>query len=714
MPNTQENSPIAIDTPLGKDILFLRGFTGQESISRLFAFELDLLSTNRDIKFEDIVGKRISVRLSLGMDKKRYFNGFMSRFMQTGEERELATYRATMVPWFWFLTRTADCRTFQNMTIPDILLKIFDNAGFKDVRSELQGIWEPVDYCVQYRETDFSFVSRLMEQHGMFYFFEHEERKHTLVLADQSSSHKPCPETASARWKPEGSAPNEADVIHRLQIAREFRAGKYTLTDYNFEMPSTSLMATVGGDDAYEMYDYPGEYEKKVQGDRLAKTRIEEEEAQSLTLRGTGACRTFAAGYAFDFKEYFRKDMNQAYVLTQVHHTASIGEAGGRGSGGQEHLTYTNTFTAIPRSVPYRPERLTPRPIVQGPQTAVVVGPVGEEIHVDQYGRVKVQFFWDREGNKNEASSCWVRVSQLWAGKQWGAMFIPRIGQEVIVEFLEGDPDHPIITGRVYNAEQMPPYALPAQQTQSGIKSRSSKGGGPANFNELRFEDKIGNEEIYLHAEKTLTIEVEQDESRSVGHDATLKVGNHKTLTVGGNHSETVSGNETITVSADSAHTTGRSQVLTIGAAYHVSVGGAMKETVGAARTEETGAAKSVTVGRGSSEHIGTSKSVDAGGDISENAGKNISLKAGKDVVINAGKSIAASAGENISESAGKDAAVKAGKKLVLDAGDEITIQTGSAKIHMKKSGDIVIEGKKISLKASGDLVLKGRKIQQN
>lgn len=707
---TQADRFIAVDTPLGKDALLLRSFTGHEGISQLFSFELDFLSEDSGHKFEKIIGQRISVKVRLLDEKERHFNGFVSSFMQTGTDAELSQYRATMVPWLWFLTRTADCRIFQEMTVPDIILKIFSDLGFTDVKNDLQGSWDQLDYCVQYRETDFNFVSRLMEQYGICYFFEHEANKHTMVLANTASSYKPCPERPTARWDPEGSAPTEEDIVMSLQIEREFRTGKYALTDYNFETPSTSLMSEVqttheaGGNGKFEIYDYPGEYEKKSQGEKLAKIRIEEEEAQYVVIRGRSLCRAFTSGFRFDLKDYFRADMNQSYLLTQIQHAASIGEAYRSSDGGSEQIAYSNTFTAVPHKIPYRPARQTPKPIVQGPQTAVVVGKAGEEIWVDKYGRVKVQFYWDREGKRDENSSCWVRVSQLWAGKNWGAMFIPRIGQEVIVEFMEGDPDHPIITGRVYNAEQTVPYPLPAEQTKSTIKSNSSKGGGGSN--EFRFEDKKGNEEIFLHGQKDWTIAIENDKNQTVGHDETLSVGNNrtkkvgvdqsetigsnKTINVGSNHSETIGSNETIMVGMASAHTIALAKALTIGAAYQVTVGSAMNETIGAAKAEEIGMAKSVNVGGNSSENIGANKSVDAASNISENAGKSMTLTAADDVTI------------------------KAGKKMLIDAGDEITIQTGSARIQMKKNGDIVIEGKKISVTASGDIVMKGQKILQN
>lgn len=736
---TQDTRLIGITTPLGKDVLLLREFSGRESISQLSAFDLDLLSKDPEIKFEDIIGKRVTLRVTLSQDKERYFNGFISRFVQTGAQTGMANYRATMVPWLWFLTKTTDCRIFQNKTIPDIVQGIFKEYGFTDVTAKLQGTYEPRDYCVQYRETDYNFVARLMEQYGIFYFFEHEKEKHTLVLTDNPDAHQPCPEQPKAKWNPQGSKSLTEDVVSTLEVEKIFRPGKYSLTDYNFETPSTSLLSeidttiTVGGNTKYEVYDYPGEYEKKAQGKTLVKLRMEEQEVKHLSVTGTSSCRAFATGYRFDFEDYSRADLNQAYVLTAVSHSATVGDTYTTGKSSDGSSAYTNAFVCIPHKVPFRPPQITPKPIVQGPQTAVIVGPSGEEIYSDKYGRVKAQFHWDREGKKDENSSCWMRTSQNWAGKQWGGVFIPRIGQEVIVEFLEGDPDRPIITGRIYNAEQMPPYALPANQTQSGVKSNSSKGGGGSN--EWRFEDKKGSEEIYLHGQKDWNIVIENDKSQSIGHDESLTVGNNrtkkvgvdqsedvgsnktihvganhtetidanKTMTVGGNHTETISGNETITVNTASAHTIALARALTIGAVYQVSVGAAMNETIGAAKAEEIGAAKSVNVGLSSSENIGVNKSVDAGSDISEKAGKNISM--------NAGKNIAATAGDNISESAGKDVTINAGKKMVLSAADEITIVTGSASIVMKKNGDITISGNKINVKGDGKITVKGEKV---
>jgi type VI secretion system secreted protein VgrG len=586
MPPTQENRLIAIETPLGPDVLLLRGFTGHEAVSRPFSFELDLLSTDPEIKFEDIIGQKVTIRVILRNDKERYFNGVISRFMQTGSDTGLANYRATMVPTLWFLTRTADCRIFQNKKVPDIIQEIFKENGLTDVKTVLKGTYEPRDYCVQYRETDFNFVSRLMEQYGIFYFFEHEKDKHTAVLADDLSAHQPCPEQPGVSWNPQGGDSLAEDVIASLQWEETFRFGKYAVTDYNFETPSTSLRAEVksqidvGGNSKYEIYDYPGEYGKKAEGDGIAKIRMEEEEAQYKVISGAGSARVFTTGYKFTLQDYVRKDINGDYVLTQVQHVASVGDTytSGAGGGGNQD-NYTNSFSCIPAKRPFRSPQVTPKPMVQGPQTAVVVGKQGEEIWTDKYGRVKVQFHWDRYGKMNEDSSCWVRVSQNWAGKKWGAMFIPRIGQEVIVEFIEGDPDQPIITGRVYNAEQMPPYELPAEQTKSTIKTMSSKGGG--GFNEIRFEDKKGEEQIFIHAERNQDIRIDKNVYEWIGEERHLivtkdqfeQVNGDKHLTVKGDQNEKVTGTVSLDVGLDLQQKVGQKHGLEAGQEIHLKGG---------------------------------------------------------------------------------------------------------------------------------------------
>lgn len=696
MPFTQVNRLLRLDTPLGDDVLLLKGFTGQESISQLFKFDLDLLTEGDPIDFNSIIGERITIRVELIDDKERFFNGFVNRFTQTGSETGLFHYRAEMVPWLWFLTQTADCRIFQNKSIPDIIEQIFKDLGFTDYKLNLQGLDESTEFCVQYRETDFNFVSRLMEQYGIFYFFEHEENKHTLVLANSASVHDSVPNQAKVNWEPRGSGLQEKDVITNLEFEKEIRPGKFAHTDYNFKTPSTNLAAeepsviSIGGNDKFEIYDFPGEYPKKATGTTLAKIRMQEEEAQHYIINGSSTCRAFTSGYKFDLVDYKPDDLNTAYLLTDIQHIGSMGDtySPGGDTGGEE--SYSNTFTCIPHSVPFRPQQVTPKPVVQGPQTAIVVGPSGEEIFSDEFGRVKIQFHWDREGENDENSSCWVRVSQLWAGKEWGAIFIPRIGQEVIVEFLEGDPDRPIITGRVYNAEHMPPYTLPDNQTQSGIKTRSTKEGGTDNFNEIRFEDKKGEEQLFIHAEKNQDIEVENDETHTVGHDRKKDIKNDETVSVGNNRSESVKKDETIAIGNNRSESVEKNETISIGENRDTSIGKNESISIKENRTETVGKDESITISGKRTESVEKDEEVSIMGKRTHNIDKNDMIQVGK--------------------------------KFALVAGDEILLKTGDASITMKKDGTIQIKGKDITIKgsgkinvnASGDLIMKGSKITQN
>lgn len=741
MPHTQENRLIGIETPLGKDILLLRGFSGQEGISRLSNFDLDLLSHDPDIKFEDIIGKRVTLRVTLGSEKKRYFNGFISRFSQTGSDRGLANYRATMVPWLWFLTRTSDCRIFQKKTIPDIIEQIFKDQGLTDYKLQLQGSFEPRDYCVQYRETDFNFVSRLMEQYGLFYLFEHEQDKHTLVIANDPSAHQPCPEQNAAKWVAQGSGALAEDVITSMQWEQTLRPGKYAVTDYNFETPDTSLHAEmktvieVGGNSKFEIYDFPGEYSKKNQGDTIAKIRMEEEEAQYLVVTGTSSCRAFTSGYRFDLKDYVRKDMNQAYVLTNVQHVATVGSTYTTATVGKDESAYSNSFTCIPHKVPFRPPQMTPKPIIQGTQTAVVTGKAGEEIWTDNYGRVKVQFHWDREGQFDEFSSPWIRVSQVHAGKGFGGVDIPRIGEEVIVGFLEGDADQPIIVGRVYNAKNMPPNGLPGAGMVSGLKSNSTPGGG--GNNSIMMNDTKGNELYSMNAQfnctenvgnnRTTTVGVNDsltvgtDRSETVGSNETIKVGADQQISVGANQTVDISAAQTETIGASCSQSVGSSKTetisvakaLSIGAAYQVSIGAAMNESVGGAKAEEIGGAKMVNVGGVSMENVGASKSTNAGSNISETAGGSISEKAGGNV--------SSTAGGFMSLTATGDFAAKTSAKGSVDAASELVLKCGGASIILKSGGEITIKGteitvngSKIGVKGSGPVTIKGSKVDMN
>ncbi len=580
---TQDNRLMSISTPLGRDVLLLTGFTGTEEISRMFTYSLEFTSEDNNIAPMDIIGKNVTVSLSLENDQTRYFNGVISHFTQTrvgGEDDQVlhnSTYTATMVPWLWFLNRGVNSRIYQNKDVKQIIEQVFERWQSKDCNmSGLTGSYQPREYCVQYRETDFNFICRLLEEEGIFFYFAHEDGKHTLILGDSIQEHKPCPVQDVVHCQLTGGAALLTEgVIRGMGWNQEIRFGKYTLNDYNFMTPSTNLKVEVGeqqrsGPDEREYYLYPARYNTRSEGERLVNLRMQAEEARIMTMHGSGNCKTLTSGYRFTLQDHPRADLNgKSYLVTSVSHLVRqpIGGAGEGTTG-----NYSNRFTCIPIDVPFRPVLNTPRPVIQGIHTAIVTGPDGEEIYTDQHGRVKVRFHWDREDNRNEESSCWARVAQIWAGQGWGAVWIPRIGHEVIVSFIEGDPDRPVVTGCVYNAHQTPPYTLPANATQSGIKTRSSKGGSDANFNEIRFEDKLGSEQIKVHAEKNMDTSVEAND--------TLDVGGDRTVHVKGHFKENIDTGEERQVDAGAKETIngGMMQIITGGETRNVS--GGVNETI--------------------------------------------------------------------------------------------------------------------------------------
>lgn len=522
---TQANRLFQVDTPLGPDKFLVRSFQGREAMSELFAFQLELLSEDDRIDPSQIIGAPIKVRAGLADLSERCWIGYISEWAVCPRLERFAVYRAWMVPWLWFLSRSSDCRIFQNKPVPEIIATVFSDHGFRDFRDST-GQHPPLEYCVQYRETACDFVRRLMEREGIFFYFEHGPKKDTLVLADDIAAFPWCPNQAKAFWEPVGGPGlhRDEDVIQNWERQFQYRSGKWSEADFNFEAPGTHLYSTVPTtlrqrSAPLELYDYPGYFRSRGQADQSVRIRMEEEEAAHEMVAGESTCRAFVPGYRFALAGHPRSTENGAYVLVSVDHYA---EQTGFVSGEEPETVYRNSFTCIPAGVAFRPARLTPVPVVHGSQTAFVVGPEGEEIYTDQYGRVKVQFHWDRRGDSNEKSSCWIRVAQPLAGKGWGAICLPRIGQEVIVDFLEGDPDRPIITGTVYNAVQMPPYELPTEQTKIALKSNSSKGGG--GFNELRFEDKKGHEQVFMHAERDFDLRIKGDRRELVGHDRHLIV----------------------------------------------------------------------------------------------------------------------------------------------------------------------------------------------
>jgi len=580
---TQKNRELAIGkTPLGEEVLLLVSMSGTEHLGRLFEYRLELVSENSQIKAEDIVGRNVTISLKLGADKTRYFNGYINHFTQVTAYGRLARYRATVVPWLWFLTRTADCRIYQDQKIPDIIKEVFKKHELKDFEP-LSGSHSKKEYCVQYRETDFDFVSRLMEQEGIYYFFKHENGKHKMVLADSPSAHKSYPELKEIEYHAADKGTKTEGCISDWVVETHLQPVSYALNDFDFKDTKKALevRANVSRKHAaagFEIYDYPGKYTETGDGDSYARARIEELQAQYEVATADSDCRGICPGFTFKLTDHPRDDRNGNYLITSASYKIEGNEYFSSSDGSGE-CVYACKFTAIAADQAFRAPRTTPKPTVSGPQTAIVVGPSGDEIHTDEYGRVKVKFHWDRHNKADENSSCWIRVAQVWAGKNWGAIYTPRIGQEVIVDFLEGDPDQPIITGRVYNAQAMPPYELPSEKTKSTIKSNSSKGGG--GFNEIRLEDKKGKEQIFIHAEKDEDVRVKNDSKEYIGNERHMivksdqfeQVDGDKHLTVKGDQNEKITGSVSLDAGMDLQQKVGMKHALEAGMDVHIKGG---------------------------------------------------------------------------------------------------------------------------------------------
>jgi type VI secretion system secreted protein VgrG len=728
-----------IVTPLGEDVLLFHGMHAREELSRVSEYQLDLLSARSDIDLDEILGQSVTVKLVLGDESTRFFNGVVTRFAQTGVHGRYHRYSAVVRPWLWLLTRTSDCRIFQEMTVPAILKAVFGEHSSADFVMELTGEYRKWTYCVQYRETDLNFVSRLMEHEGIYYYFRHTEGHHTLVVTDSYSGHAPCPGAEELDFiPPDRLVRPDLEHVSSWDFFREIQPGAYVHTDYDLEKPSVNLRTQKAlprgyTPSDYEIFDYPGHYVQKSHGEQYAAVRIDEYGSQFEIAHGATNARPLSVGSLFTLRGCPREDQNREHLVLAANYDLSFSEY--EAMPDAEGSSYRCSFAAMSSRQQFRPKRMTPRPFVQGPQTAVVVGPGGDEIYTDKYGRVKVQFHWDRLGRKDENSSCWIRVSHPWAGKGWGAVATPRIGQEVIVDFLEGDPDQPIITGRVYNAEQQPPFGFPAGAVLSGVKSDTHKGHG---YNELSMDDTAGKEKITIHAQYDMNTTVEHDQtttvhnnrtdrvdvddaesvgnnqscevgvnqSLSVGANRTKDIGANETITVGANRSSTVSANETATVALQRTHSVGVNETISVGAAQEITVGAAQAITVGANQTTNVGANQSTSVGRDQSNTIGANQTTSVGKALSTTVGTDESRK------VSGGRAT----------DIGKDDALKIGKNFIVDAGDSITIKTGSASITMKKDGTITIKGKdiniqgsgKINVKASSDVVIKGSKVAVN
>jgi len=721
------NRQISITTPLGDEELMLVSMSGREKLGRLFQYDLTLYSPSEEINANDLLGKNVTVNLELADGEYRYFNGFISHFSQVDRNKGgYAVYQAQLHPWFWFLTLTSDCRIFQKITVPDIIKDVFGDNGFSDFEMSITGSYSELEYCVQYRETDFNFLSRLMEQEGIYYYFKHTDGQHVLVIVDSVTTHPMIEGETDLPYHLSGVEQTvEQEHVSDWQQDYQIKSGTYASADYNFETPQNKLLVnriierehTAAG---AEIFDYPGEYEVDAQGEQYALNRIEELQVGFELQNANCDVRSMITGCLFNLKEHPREDQNREYlaIATRYEMVCNAYSSGSE----SEADSYRCHFTALSTASAFRTECSSEKPMIRGSQTAVVVGPAGEEIYPDEYGRVKVQFHWDRYGKNDESSSCWVRVQQFWAGPEWGSQFIPRIGHEVIVEFLEGDPDRPIITGRVYNADNMPTYSLPDNKTQSGIKSRSSMGGSASNFNEMRMEDKKGSEELYFQAEKDENILVKNNKTEDVWVDETVHIGNDQTLTVDHDQTSTIKNDQTEDVLNNRTESVGVNETLTVGANRSRSVGANEDVSVGASRTHTIAANEKINVGAAQNILIGAMQSTKVGAAQSVEVGKAQSLKVGASQSNEIAKDQESTIGANRSANVAEDDSLTVGKKLVIEAGDAVTIKCGKSEISMKKDGTISIKGKDISFTASGkinakagaNIIMKGTKILQN
>ena len=761
---------ISIDIPgLGSEIEFAR-MEGSDEIGAPFAYDLRISSRDFELKADAVLGT--SATIAVKGDDPRFFAGLVTEFGLQEIRGDFAYFRLMLRPWLWLLSLRTNNRIFQKTSVPDIIKKVFADYPAAKFEMRLRSTYPPREYCVQYGESDLDFLQRLMEHDGIFYFFEHGDGEHTLILTDTNAELKPAPGLETLSYEPDDRISFKDGAFITGWVPRaQVLPGKYAHTDYDFKKPSSDLMAKAENplghaEDGSENYAYPGDYIMHARGDSLATLRLQEAQAAHVRIEARGTAWQLWSGRTFKLDLFPREAENAEYLVLRVGYL--MWDERVRSGQTEAAQGFEVTLTLAPTSIPFRLECRTRRRMMRGPQTAIVVGPAGEEIFTDEFARVKVQFYWDREGKKDENTTCFIRVSAAWAGANWGFIQIPRIGQEVIVDFLEGDPDQPVITGRLYNAEQMPPYGLPGNATQSGWKSNSSPGGG--GWNELRFEDKAGSEEVYFQAQKDHNELVKNNESRTighdfaedvghdakqdighdrhetVGHDKTLKVGHDRTGQIGNNDTESVGSDRKLTVGSNETISIGKNSTEEIGMIHSQTVGLAQKILVKAGRTDKVGLAESRVVGGVQTQTVGLKRNVRVGSsqthfvksndsttvhgsqsfEISKDhtskidGNQSLTLKGNQSFEITGGRLIKVGKGQTHDVAA--DVWIKAGKSMMLEAADSIVLKTGSASISMKKDGTITIEGKDITLKASGkinatasgEVTVKGSKINNN
>ena len=679
---------------LDEGVLLLETFQGRETLGIPFRYDLTLLSDDANLPASQVLGQPLTVHIKLDTGEWRYFHGIVTSFSKTGMAMRHTRYVAIVNPMFTLFDYTRDCRIFFDMTVPDLVKEVLGLRGWSDVQNSLDGSYRQREFTVQYRETDFNFVQRLLEEEGIYYFFKHEENKHVMMMADSGSAHAAVPGYESPLYLPkERKQAREEEHFWSLRTSSSLFPGKFSvLRGYDHTLPRPSATATQIEEEvsdreqpgqACEDYDYPGALYEKADAEAEALVRREEAHVANTIIEVEGNTMGLGVGdlvklrkplsITGEFNPFWDEaDFDKEYLITSATYSISINQYE-TGDVADSDEPFKATYTLLDNQARFRPARTALKQRMEGPQTALVVGPSGDEIHVDEFGRVKVQFDWDRLGARDEKSSIWVRVSQVWAGKQWGAMHIPRIGQEVIVDFLDGDPDRPIITGRVYNKDNMPPYTLPDNRTQSGIKSRSSMKGSADNFNEIRFEDLKDKEELHIQAERDMSTTVKRNESLSVGGDRSVSVTGNQSVSISGKGQSPVHS----TVNVTGKHTLDASDTIKIQAPTSITL-----ECGGSTIVMDPGSI-TITAGDGSKIKLDAEALTQAngGGKTLHNADVLHQSNAGAKVQLDANVLAQSVPGAKVQLDAGVLAQSVPGSKLQLDASAKLE-GTATATVH--------------------------------
>lgn len=709
---TQDAHHLRIQSSLGDNQFLLRRFNCVEGLSRLFQVELDLLSPNGEIRPQDIVGEALGVIIQPEGKPKRFFHGFVKSFQYAGlEKRGLYAYKAEVVPWLWFLSKRTDCRVFQNQTVQEIIETLFAQLGYADYVFSLVEEHAKLEYCVQYNESDLDFISRLLEREGIYYFYEHLEDKSLLHFSDSASNYE---EMAPAEIV-HSSGLRKIYYIRLWQHLYQYCSGAYAQTDFNFERFNQSLLTEttttlkLKNSTSFSRFEFPGYYQENDLGRTLTKLRMQQEEMNFERITAASNVHTLEVGKKFMLKsDEARADHNQFFMVMEIRHSAydpSYLEIE------SDEPAYSNQFVCIPAATTFRPASVTPRPRIDGVQTAVVVGKAGDEIYTDKYGRIKIQFHWDRYGAKDENSSCWVRVSTPWAGNKWGTVTIPRVGQEVVVTFVNGDPDQPLVIGSVYNSAQMPPYPLPEGKSMMGMKSRSIKGEG-SSYNELVIDDTNGSEGFRINAQKNYDMKVGNDSNTHVVNNHTGKIDGNSTTTIKGDSTHTTQGNDTFTVEGNRTATVSGNQESTVKGNSTSTVVGKADVSVNGDTTFTGGGNDTVSIKSDQKISVGANQTISVGADQKTTVGANqeILVGANQTVQVDGKQQVGVKSQEVLVDSE----ALLSANQIVQVGKSEVVLAVGDAFISIN-SGSITIsfQGSTITLDGAG-VSIQGPKINLN